>query len=248
MGQITKSFQFAAGVDEQEKHPCKKCCIETNHKLVASYTENGSEDCGGGHSVDWTEENEIIQCLGCEEVSFRICSTNSEEYDHDYDSGDRYYIPTITYYPGRALGSKIIDHWALPWEISAIYKESRTAVENELFIIGGIAIRTLLESICTDVQAKGRNLVQKIDDLHVRSLVTKEGVETLHKIRLLGNRAAHKAKAHSKDQLLLALEVIEHILIGTYIIPGRAKAIFKNLNDVKKLPAPAPAPAPAPDQ
>jgi hypothetical protein len=238
MGQITKVFKLTVETDNSEKFPCKKCSIETKHKIVACLEENGSEDCGGGHSVDWSEENQIIQCLGCEEVSFRVCSTNSEDYDHDYETNGTYYNRTITYYPGRVLGSKVIDHWLLPWGIGQIYKEARTAVENELFIIGGIAIRALLESICSDVKAKGRNLELKINDLHERSLVTKEGVETLHKIRLLGNRAAHRALAHSKDQLLLALEVIEHILIGTYIIPERAKAIFKNLDVVKKLPPP----------
>ncbi|WP_322114592.1 DUF4145 domain-containing protein [Pseudomonas putida] len=125
----------------------------------------------------------------------------------------------------------------LPWGIGTIYKEARSAVESELFIIGGIAIRALLETICSDINAKGRKLDQKIDDLHAKSLVTKEGVETLHKIRVLGNRAAHNAQAHSKDQLLLALEVIEYILIGTYIIPERTKSIFKGLDAVKQLPA-----------
>lgn len=238
MGQITRVFKLALETDSAQEFPCKRCCIETKHKVVACLTERGSEDCGGGNSVDWNEESQIIQCLGCEEVSFRVCSTNSEDYDFDDETNTQYHNRTITYYPGRVTGSKVIDHWLLPWGISGIYKEARSAVENELFIISGIAIRALLESICSDVEAKGDNLSQKIDDLHARSLVTKEGVETLHKIRLLGNRAAHTAKAHSKDQLLLALEVIEHILIGTYIIPERAKSIFKNIDVVKKLPPP----------
>lgn len=239
MGQITKRFEFILVDGNQQKYPCKKCSLETNHKIIACYIEHGSENCGGGHSFDWTNDNQIIQCLGCEEISFRVCSTNSEDYDYDYDGSERYHMPTITYYPGRVVGSKVIDYSLLPWGIGQIYKEARTAVENELFIIGGIAIRALLESICSDVKAKGRNLELKIDDLHARSLVTKEGVDTLHKIRLLGNRAAHKAQAHSKDQLLLALEVIEHILIGTFIIPERAKSTFKSLEVVKQLPPPA---------
>lgn len=230
MGKVTKKFKFAAVSADQQKFPCRKCSIETNHKVIACYNERGSEDCGGGHSVDWSDDHQIIQCLGCEEISFRTCSTNSEDYDHDYDTQERFYVESVTYYPGRVIGSKVIDHWLLPSGIGEIYKESRRAVENELFIIAGIAIRVLLESICTDVKAKGRNLALKIDDLHAKSLVTKEGVETLHRIRLLGNRAAHDAHAHSKDQLLLALEVIEHILIGTYLIPERAKRVFKNLD------------------
>lgn len=238
MGDISKRFERTTDSSSRQNYPCGKCGLETRHSEIFRYTEYGSQDCGGGNSVDWTDHNQVIQCLGCEEVSFRKSSTNSEAYDHDYDTGQPYYIETVTFYPGRVLGSKVIDHWLLPWSIGQVYTEARTAIENEMFIIGGIAIRSLLDSICSDVEAKGRNLAKKIDDLHERSLVTKEGVETLHKIRILGNLSAHAAKRHSKDQLMLALEVVEHILIGTYIIPARAKEIFKGIDAVKKLPPP----------
>lgn len=109
------------------------------------------------------------------------------------------------------------------------------AVENELLIIAGIAIRAPLEAICKEVKAVGSNLSKKIDDLNVKSLVTKEGVETLHKVRILGNRSAHESEAHSQDQLLLALEIVEHILVGTYIIPFKVQATFKELEDKKPV-------------
>nr|WP_305777842.1 DUF4145 domain-containing protein [Pseudomonas sp. Hg5Tf] len=223
--------------NEVAKFPCKACCLETNHKVVAVFLESGAEYVGNGNSFNWNVYNQIIQCMGCEEVSFRVRSTNSEDYDHDYETGQMIYNEIVTYYPGRALGSKVLDYWLLPEGIAQIYKEARAAVENELFIVGGISIRALLESICSDAEAKGKRLVNKIDDLHARSLVTKEGVETLHAIRVLGNRAAHNATHHSREQLLLALEVIEHILIGIYIIPARAEKAFKNLK-VAKLPSP----------
>ncbi|UZJ58247.1 DUF4145 domain-containing protein [Pseudomonas sp. KU26590] len=237
MSDVTKEFELQTDKLLAHNYPCRKCGLETKHQTVSRYTERGAQYYGG-HHIDWAESNEIIQCLGCEEVSFRKCSTNSESLDYNYKTGQPYYVETVAFYPGRALGSKVIDHWLLPWSIGEVYKEARTAIENELFIIGGIAIRSLLESICSDVEAKGRNLAKKIDDLHARSLVTKEGVETLHKIRLLGNLSAHAAKRHTKDQLMLALEVVEHILIGTYIIPARAKDTFKGLDEVKKLLAP----------
>ncbi|HEX8595369.1 MAG TPA: DUF4145 domain-containing protein [Pseudomonas sp.] len=201
--------------------------------------KEGFEDCGGGNAVEWTEHNQIIQCLGCEEISFRVESSNSEDWDHD-DSGDAYWVSTVTFYPGRVVGSKIIDHASLPFDIEQIYRETRSALDNDLLIISGIGIRAILDTICSDVEAKGRNLELKIDNLHARSLVTEEGVQTLHKIRVLGNHAAHRGKAPTKNQLLLALEVIEHILIGTYIIPYRAKKVFKNLEPRKALPSPEP--------
>lgn len=148
---------------------------------------------------------------------------------------------TVKFYPGRAAGPRIEEHWYLPGRISQIYSEARSAVESELLIIVGIAIRALLEAICKEVKATGRDLYKKIDDLHVKSLVTKEGVETLQKVRLLGNRAAHESEAHSQGQLLLALEVVEHILVGTYIIPAKVRTVFKSLTETEpKMLAPPP--------
>lgn len=213
-----------------DQFPCRQCCRETNHKIVSNYIERGSED-HGHNSYDWRIEKQIVQCLGCEDVSFRVSSTNSEEYDYDDAGVQCYYPETVKYYPGRTAGSRIEEPWYLPIRIGQIYSEARLAVEGELLIIAGIAIRALLEAICIEVKVVGRNLYKKIDDLHVRSLVTKEGVETLHKVRILGNRAAHESEAHTQDQLLLALEVVEHILVGTYIIPLKAKEVFKGLED-----------------
>ena len=231
MAPVTKNFELTMD-HPTEKFPCKKCCLKSNHSVVATYTERGTEDCGGGNTFDWTVCNQIIQCLGCEDISFRVESSNSEEWDHD-PCGEPYWIATVTYYPGRVVGSKIIDHISLPLDIDDIYQEARIALDNDLLILSGIGIRAILDTICSDVKAKGRNLEHKIDDLHARSLVTQEGVQTLHKIRVLGNDAAHRGKAPSKRQLLLALEVIEHILVGTYIIPYQAKKVFKNIERKK---------------
>jgi hypothetical protein len=56
MGQITKIFKLTVATDNDQKFPCKKCSLETKHKVVACLEEKGSEDCGGGHSVDWYED------------------------------------------------------------------------------------------------------------------------------------------------------------------------------------------------
>ncbi|WP_460410398.1 MULTISPECIES: DUF4145 domain-containing protein [unclassified Pseudomonas] len=209
--------------------------------MISNYIERGSEE--HGHNMyDWRIEKQIVQCLGCEDVSFRVSSTNSEDYEHD-DEGLMYNPPAVKYYPGRTAGSRIEEYWLLPNRISQIYSEARSAVEGELLIIAGIAIRALLEAICTEVKAAGRDLYKKIDDLHVKSLVTKEGVETLQKVRVLGNRAAHESEAHSQSQLILALEVVEHILVGAYIIPAKVKTTFKNLEvNAQNILAPPKAP------
>lgn len=225
MGRCKRDFKLKAPEDEKLKVVCRECCRETIHIIAASYMESGSEDVGGGHSVDWTCENQVIQCLGCESVSFRVVSTCSEDYHVDEDGME--YIETIKYYPGRAERLKGINTCLLPAMVQPIYEETVLAIENEQNVLAGIGVRALIETICKDQEAEGKDLYHKINSLKDKSILTSEGAETLHKLRILGNSAAHEVKAHNKEQLFLALQIIDHMLDGTYIIPHQVAKVFK---------------------
>lgn len=207
------------------KLPCKKCSSETSHSVVSSYLESGSEDVGGGNSVDWTERNQIVQCLGCDSVSFRVCSTCSE--DCDYDESGSYLNETIKFYPGRTEGLKAINSYLLPDNVRSIYEETILAIENEQNVLAGIGVRALIETICKDLEVHGKALYDRINALQDKGVVTSEGITTLHKLRVLGNDAAHEVKTHSTQQLSLAVQIIEHMLDGTYIIPHKVAQVFK---------------------
>lgn len=226
MGKITQNYQLEKPAKKSQKYICKECSRETSHKIIASYLEKGSEEVGGGNSVDWNVRNQIIQCLGCESVSFRTASTCSEDYDYD-NEGNCYCNETVTFYPGRAEGLKAINTYLLPPTVQNIYKETILALENEQYVLAGIGIRALIETVCKDLKAEGKDLHSKLNDLKEKSIVTKEGLDTLHKLRVLGNKAAHEVKSHNKQQLSLAITIIEHILEGTYIIPQQVSSVFK---------------------
>ncbi|MDD5759950.1 MAG: DUF4145 domain-containing protein [Desulfobulbaceae bacterium] len=225
MGIIDRKFTIKTGIEGKYKFICKDCSRETSHVIVASYDERGSEDCGGGNSIDWNTKNQIIQCLGCENVSFRVVSSNSEDYDQD-DEGITY-NEYNKYYPGRSEGLKAINSYLLPHKVQTIYEETILAVENEQKVLAGIGIRALIETICKDQEAEGKDLYHKINSLQQKSILTKEGVDTLHKLRVLGNESAHEVKAHNIEQLSLAIQIIEHMLDGSYLIPDKVSKVFK---------------------
>lgn len=152
MAAHTRKFNLENLENKIYKIACKECSRETSHTIVASYKETGCEDCGGGNSVDWVSQSQIIQCLGCETVSFREVSTCSE--DVDYDESGMYYPETIRYYPGRTEGLKAINVYLLPVKIQSIYQETILAIENEQNVLAGIGMRALIETICKDQQAE----------------------------------------------------------------------------------------------
>lgn len=230
MGNIKKTYNLENTQEETEKIVCKECATETSHSIIATYKEKGDDDCGGGNSFQWTNRNEIIQCLGCESVTFRVVSCDSENWDHDYGSDpqepDVIYHKTYKYYPSRFAGLQEVDVYMMPDKIRGIYQETILAIENEQNILSGIGVRALVETICKDQNASGNNLLEKLDDLHANSIVTAEGLKALHKLRILGNESAHEVKAHSKEVLVLAFEVIKHMLDGTYILPQKISRVL----------------------
>jgi len=225
MKNVDKSYSLETAVSGKHRFICRECSKETVHVIVAAYKEQGSEECGGGNTFDWQNVSQIIQCQGCESVSFRVSASNSEDYDGGPEGIS--YNENVTYYPGRSAGLKAIDSYLLPSVVQSIYQETVLAIENEQSILAGIGIRALIESICKDLNAEGSNLHDKINSLHDKAIVTTEGVATLHKLRVLGNDAAHEVKKHTKQQLSLALQIIEHMLDGTYIIPNKVSDAFK---------------------
>ncbi|ENB4343872.1 DUF4145 domain-containing protein [Vibrio parahaemolyticus] len=99
-------------------------------------------------------------------------------------------------------------------------------MNNESAVLAGIGLRALVETICKDNNAQGRSLYKQIDALVEQSVLTPSGAKILHKIRTLGNDAAHEVKPHNSKQLGLAMDVVEHVLREVYIIPKQVQAEF----------------------
>ena len=115
--------------------------------------------------------------------------------------------------------------YLLPFPLPNIYKETHAALVNQQPVLAGIGIRALVEAVCNDQAAQGKNLEQKIDGLMNMGLLTKDQAEFLHGLRILGNEAAHEVKPHKEDTLGAAMDVVEHLLKTVYILPVQAKKL-----------------------
>ena len=196
---------------------CTQCDGKTTHKVVSSYGLIQVYDDGQNYS-DWTTDNQIIQCLGCKTISFRKASSGSEE-DH---------VDHVTIYPARVDGIKGFgnDIRYLPINVRRIYDETLQALSNQSPILAGIGLRALLETVCKDKHATGNILLEKIDSLVSKHVLTPASASFLHKIRTLGNSSAHEVKPHSDKQLELAMNIVEHLLKDVYILPKQVESEF----------------------
>jgi hypothetical protein len=184
----------------------------------------------GNDDIQGVSNYEIIRCSGCDSISFRFTSSNSEDFHQD-DEGNYIHDETEEIYPSRLMGRTALeDTYSLPPKVRSIYRETHAALCAKLPILAAVGIRALIESVCSEESAKGRNLEKKIDDLIQKEVLTKRNAIVLHKTRILGNMSAHEIESASDSELDVAFDIVENLLETVYIIPKKAEW----LNRVKR--------------
>lgn len=223
---IDKKFKenhLATSVIESQ---CRNCSRSTNHRVINDIEEVGREQTAD-FTFDWNTSYQIIQCEGCKTLGFRTVSTNSEDY-HQYCTGsdgkfETEYKETIATYPNAySTREPVINSHLLPVTVQTIYLETIRAFSASQPVLCGIGIRAIIETICKHEETNGR-LQQQIDQLVDKGILTKQAADTLHTLRIMGNEAAHEVKPHKEKSLSLALDIVDHLLKGCYILPHLLK-------------------------
>lgn len=225
---------------------CLQCKHETNHIVLASINTNGVEVWEDDAYFQWETDYEIIQCKGCEEISFRMNSSDSESYDEE-----KGYYSTETVFPKRTKETiNIISFHNVPHNIERLYQETINCYNNDIITLCASGIRALIEGICLDkkikdgeveyLDAKGekkqkrsKQLQGKINGLMEKGIITNEQTLGLHEQRYLGNEAIHELTVPSKEELSLAISIIEYMLNSIYELPDRTSKLQRMRNKKK---------------
>lgn len=97
MGRVEQKYVENKTKDKAFKVPCIECNRKTKHKVLQFVDYSGCEWIERDYTIDWIDNFQIIQCQGCEAISFRHRSWFSEYEDYDWDGS------TERLYPKKAL-------------------------------------------------------------------------------------------------------------------------------------------------
>ena len=202
--------------DKLLKLQCVSCGRETNHKKEwEKKIEWSNEDVGiWGNTI-----YQAFSCLGCEEITFRTVSTNSE--DMVQVGEDQYELQEdINYYTKRNIRmiKEKIDVYNAPPKVRRIYRETIEAFNNEQLILCAIGIRAIIEAICLAENITVEGLGNKINALIKNGVITPKLGEGLQENRLLGNQSAHELETFGDMELLAAIQLIENVIDAHYSV------------------------------
>lgn len=210
---------------------CLTCKNRNRHKVMASIDQDGKEALGYDDWIFWKSKYQIIECQGCGTISFRIEHSNSEDIDEFGHS------VTELIYPKRTTETwNVKVFFNVPHNLDRIYNETIDCYNNENLTLCGAGVRALVEGLCNEnrivdgeiestkrdgskVKKRADNLQGRINGLAEKGKLTKENVEILHEHRFLGNTAIHDLSAPTKEELSLAITIIEHVFDNIYEIP-----------------------------
>lgn len=220
----------------KEKYFCRNCKGLRNHKLIHEVKTRGGDD---NDYFQWIRKYSIIECLGCEAVSFLEVYGDTEMIAHNEDGEPDYYFDKFIY-PLYLEQSEELEYvHYIPESIKVIYRETISAFKTNSYILTAGGLRAIIEAICNHLKIKKGNLADRIDLLHNKGHLTLSESKRLHSIRFLGNDALHEIEKPKKDHLFILLDIVNHLLsnlfINDKILKGKLETIIDKYDEYIKL-------------
>lgn len=227
------------------KSLCSNCNIYTNHQVLAEYEFNYVVE-GDDYWVKKTYQ--VIKCNGCDSIRFRYLYTDELIYsshgqymsDEDMCEQKVYEVSSFNILPYKSFE-------ITPDKIISIYNETINAYNSESLLLCAGGIRSIIEGTCNEngikkgpiIDKNGKTLMScslngKIEGLKASGYITKDNVEILHNLRFLGNSALHELESPSKDELRLAISIIEQTLDNVFELQYKAKILKEKTAKRKK--------------
>lgn len=206
---------------------CPHCKCNTNHSVLGEGFNTYNNDDEGLFEQDIYR---IVECCGCNRVSFNLEKSGSEyEMSEDESGGPCYGKEMLSYPEPEPAIEPIGNTECLPQNVHILYAESVKVLNFNCNLSAMICLRATVEAICKDKGIEGKYLSEMITDLGNKKFVTEIDVSYLQKIRLFGNKSAHETKIPELRQLKAVLIIVNNLLNDLYILPQIYKDEFPNI-------------------
>lgn len=207
---------------------CNRCGQTTNHIQHGEHIK--VEDWVSKEGWQDIATAELYVCAGCEEPTLMVTETGNY-YPEDFESRP-------DYYPPRNLAHRRIQGFQkIPKQLGTIYRETVRALNSDSLLLCAIGLRTLLEGVCDDKQVRGKTLEEKIDRLS-QFFPSSNITDSLHGFRFSGNEAAHELVPLTREEAVVALDVMEGLLNYLYDLDYKA-SLIKHAQKQGSRPKPA---------
>lgn len=209
------------------KAHCNSCLKETKHVLVAEKKTSWSDEEWAGE-MHGDDSYQIVECCGCGTVGFRRVSTGTQILDEEGNFSEE-----VTYFPAAVSRRK--PEWLGDWsfrvdeDIESLLNEIYVAIHEDLRVIAGNGIRTVLDMVMTNKIGDLGGFPAKLSAIESAGLISTSNKEFLKVTIDAGSASAHRAFKPTQQDLNLLLDIAENLISAIYILPDQVKALSKKV-------------------
>lgn len=114
-----------------------------------------------------------------------------------------------------------------PPKVRNLFVEAGRAESVSAFRLAGVGYRSVVEEICKERGAKGRNLHAMITDLATHN-VPDSVIDGFHEARMLGNDSIHDGLEYAPDEVADVAGLIEEAVLVLYTQPAERQRMAAN--------------------
>lgn len=197
---------------------CIECKTHIKHEVLVDISEYDET-----HSpIDFHLNYRILKCINCGTISYQTKNLSSEDVYPIGEDEDGNLImhedATYKMYPIRDEETAFSKQFEeiLPSQIYQTYEEVVYALNNNMPLLSGLGLRTLLEQI-VKYFGKSDDLGVILTQFEEDGFISTKQRALLDNIRYLGNDAAHRADSKSRKDLTLHLKVLENLIQQLFV-------------------------------
>jgi hypothetical protein len=210
-------------MDEPLKHHCNRCDGETTHHIRGEHQRSGAvpiNDPETGDEIDeinWWERFEIVQCAGCDRLSFRTVASN----DADHEISIRLFPPKASRTQPNWLGK-------VPVEMRTLLRQTYQALDGDSRALAMMGARAVADMLLVAKVGDVGGFEQKLDRMVAGGHLSAPNREILEPALDAGNAAAHRGHQPTVDDVDAVMDILENLLQATYHLEPLAAALKKS--------------------
>lgn len=207
------------------KSHCNECLQQTNHDVLAHQKREWPELDDTGNCVNYEAMTYFfVQCRGCESVSLRRVWEASYAEENSVD----YFPPAVS--RARPTWMSGIRWWGFDGarkEIRELLGEVYSSVYSGNMRLAMMGARGVLDVALTDKLGDIGGFNKKLEEATAKQWITPAHLAVLSAAIDAGHAATHRAYKPDQSQMLLVLDVVEHLVQLLYVLDSSAGEIAR---------------------
>lgn len=198
---------------------CNTCLGDRNHNVLATREKRIEDD--KYPDIVCIDTFQLLECCGCDTICFGLEEFFSEAVTED-DPGTR-----VSRYPPPT--KRRVPEWSreLPKRFRDLLAEVYSACAFDARTLAAMGIRALIDEVANDKVGDIGCFKKKLDALTAGEFLSSYQTEVIDAAFDVGSASMHRAFCPSSDVLTKLLDIVEHLLQGTYVLRDVAAELKK---------------------